>query len=175
MKRHIGIGFILLLLAVSVFFGVAIIAAAGGALYPAIHKVVAPIVCEGKFVIESNRYSYKPGQAGIQHRIFCEDEGTATRKEITISTVFTSGFVYSGIVFVVLLVPAMILRLKLRRMLYSHGVSFDALGATIRRVQTVQKAEDISERLKKLQVLRDSGVITEMEYQAKRKEILSGI
>jgi hypothetical protein len=49
------------------------------------------------------------------------------------------------------------------------------LGATIRRAQGIQTAEEISERLGKLQVLMNSGQITEEEYQKKRAEILSGI
>lgn len=176
MKIKIRLISTLFLLAVSLFFGVVIIAVAGGAVYPPLYKAGASLVCKGELVIESSRYSYKPGQIGTQHTIFCQDKTSGARTEVTLKAIFAAGLVYSGVIFAVLFASGAFLKLKLtQKNVYLPDMIPATLGAALRKAQGIQTAEEIADRLKKLQVLMDSGQITEAEYQKKRTEILAGI
>ncbi len=92
----------------SLFSGL-MIATAGGALYTPIYGIAAPYTCDGEFSIESTGYSYKPGQSGVEHHIYCDDSASGTRTEITLSVVFVASLAYSGMIFAALLVISLIL------------------------------------------------------------------
>lgn len=91
------------LLGVSLFCGL-MIAVAGGAVYPPLVRVAAPVACDGEFTIESSRYSYQTGQSGTQHRVFCTNRESGARAEITFYALFIAFLIYSLIIFVVLAV-----------------------------------------------------------------------
>ncbi len=114
------------ILGFSLFFGL-MIATAGGALYTPLYKVAAPLACDGEFTIESRRYSYKPGQTGVEHRIFCKDNASGTRTDITLYALFIAFLIYSGLTFIALLVLTPILifpiRLLTRRLKPAAGYS----------------------------------------------------
>lgn len=97
----------------SLFCGL-MIATAGGALYTPLYRVAAPLACDGEFTIESRRYSYKPGQTGVEHKIFCKDNASGTRTEITLYAAFIAFLIYSGLIFIGLLVITAILILPIR-------------------------------------------------------------
>lgn len=88
-----------IVLAISLFIGL-MIATAGGAVYPPLIKVAAPFVCDGEFVIESQRYSRGPGHTGVQRMFYCVGERTGVREEVTLYAVFIAFLVYSGLIFV---------------------------------------------------------------------------
>ena len=92
-----------IMLVVSLFVGL-MIATAGGALYPSINKISAPITCAGEFHIESSRYSGRPGETGTVHRIFCRNRLTGARSDITLYAIFISFLIYSAIIFTFALV-----------------------------------------------------------------------
>ena len=97
----------------SLFIGL-MIATAGGAVYTPLYRAAAPFACDGEFAIESRRYSYKPGQSGVEHKIYCRDKATGARTEITFYAIFIAFLVYSGLTFVVLLGVTVVLIFPLR-------------------------------------------------------------
>jgi len=54
------------------FFGL-MIATAGMAAVPALGQIVSPLVCKNGLKVQSNSYSYKPGQRGVTRNFYCED------------------------------------------------------------------------------------------------------
>lgn len=97
-----------ILLAVSLFVGL-MLATAGGAVYPPLYRAGAALACDGTFEIESQRYSYKPGQSGVQHTIHCRDAHGGARAEITLRAIGAAFLVYSGAAFALGLIPALLL------------------------------------------------------------------
>jgi hypothetical protein len=84
-------------LASSLFAGL-MISAAGGAVYPELHRLGAPLACDGEFVIESRRYS-SPGRVGVRQNIYCRNPATGVRAEITLRAIFVSFLVFSALTF----------------------------------------------------------------------------
>lgn len=87
------------LLGISLFCGVMIVTI-GGAFFPEVTKVAAPVLCrDGEFTTESTRYSYKPGQSGVSHRVYCIEDGRGKR-EITLAAIAVASVIYSvGVLF----------------------------------------------------------------------------
>lgn len=181
-----------IVLCASLFTGM-MIATAGGAIHPPLYRAGASLACEGELVIESRAYSYKPGQSGVQHTLFCEQPRTGVREEITFRAIFMAFLVYSACAFVVFALLAVPLLWWLRR-------KFDAFPQLLRRAQvsmqdggivpgvrivhrhprhgvTAENDETsaIAGRLRQLARLRDEGLVSEQEYAAKKAEILAGL
>jgi len=97
----------------SLFTGL-MIASAGGAIHTPLYRVAAPFACDGEFTVESQRYSYKPGQSGVEHKIYCRDKATGARTEITFYAIFIAFLIYSGLTFVVFLAVTLVLIFPLR-------------------------------------------------------------
>ena len=93
----------LTLFGISLFVGFVLVAVAGGALFPSLLRISAPVVCHGTFQIESHSYS-QPGQYSVTHQVFCTDTGDGTRKEITIAAILVSGLLYSVGIFIMILI-----------------------------------------------------------------------
>ncbi|MCA1613376.1 MAG: SHOCT domain-containing protein [Acidobacteria bacterium] len=101
------------ILGASLFIGL-MIASAGGAVYTPLYRAAAPFACDGEFSVESRRYSYKPGQSGVEHRIYCRDKTTGARADITFYAIFIAFLVYSGLTFAALLAVSLVLVFPLR-------------------------------------------------------------
>lgn len=132
MKRISFIIALTVALAASLFAGI-MIGTAGGALYTPLYRAAAPFVCDGEFYTESQRYSYKPGETGVTHAIYCRDEATGEAEEITGRAVLVSTLVYSALTlpFALLMVwPVMHLFTR------AAGESFAPLVSTFGREST---------------------------------------
>ena len=90
-------------LCLGAFIGL-MIATAGGALFPQIVRVADPFVCDGTASIESSRYSYKPGQRGVQHIITCDTGDGSAPRDITLRSVAMSAVIYGAVAAAVLLI-----------------------------------------------------------------------
>jgi hypothetical protein len=101
------------ILAASLFAGL-MIATAGGAVYTPLYRAAAPFACDGEFTVESRRYSYKPGQSGVSHTIYCKDAATGARTDITFYAIFVAFLVYSGLIFAVFAAVSLVLVVPLR-------------------------------------------------------------
>jgi hypothetical protein len=104
-------------LPVSLFIGL-MLATAGVAVYPPMAFVAKPLICSGELTVESQNYSYRPGQSGVTRTFWCasgEAGGKPVRDEVTFRAVGASFLVYSAISFALLrflVVP--LLRRRLR-------------------------------------------------------------
>jgi hypothetical protein len=178
-------------LGISLFLG-AMIAVAGGALYPPLTHIAAPLICNGKLETVSSPYSYKPGQYGVTRELFCVgDDGS--RQPMTARGLFVSSLVYAISLFA--LWPLLMLPF---RYLLSRGArrtgSYveDKLGGFASpetttsawarhikgiRIETVRQpvpaADTIENRFRELARLRDVGAITPEDYESRKREILS--
>jgi hypothetical protein len=168
-------GKLVFLLLISLFLGFVLMGVVGGNIYPAIFRISAPLVCKDKMVIESRSYSYKPGSTSVEHKVYCQEETSGARRDITFAAIVVSCLIYSGIIFLVFCANMLVKRLR-------GGASEGSLAApeplTLSPgIAPAQKAElpveDPAELLKKLKELRQSDLITEQEYEAKKAEILS--
>ena len=61
-------------LPVSLFVGL-MFATAGVAVHPPLAFVATPFVCDGIAEVESQHYSYRPGQSGVTRTLWCVREG----------------------------------------------------------------------------------------------------
>lgn len=190
-----------IILPASLFIGL-MIASAGTAIYPGVTAIAHPLICSGEVVYESRYYSYRPGQQGVQRFIYCQSGGAkGSREEITWSAIGVSFLLYSAIFFVLLrFVAAPLLRRRARdtleaaRSRFASTSSSDAaatdLQAVLGRVtEAIRRGKadvvvrdtgvgssgdgDVAERLVRLKELRDRGLITAEDYEAKKAEILS--
>ena len=179
---------LLALLPVSGFGGL-MVATAGGALHPPLIMAAAPYVCDGTVELQSQSYSYKPGQRGVSRTFYC-NHPDGSQSDITLASIGAATIYYSLIFLPFLLVASLLLGLLARNRLPKLSASIraqniDALRAQlgerlhvdadfVRRARDVPPDEgDVAARLARLQSLRDEGLISEAEYQAKRAEILT--
>lgn len=175
----------LLVVPVCAFCGI-MVAAVGGALHPPVITVAAPYVCDGTIETQSQDYSYRPGQQGTAHNVFCI-EADGNRRDITLRAFGAASLYYTLIILAAAFVLGGLVRLlKPRRAgtaqprgdMAQHLADRLRVDADIlRRTSARPGAEggSVEERLRHLQALRDGRLISEAEYQAKRAEILSGL
>lgn len=150
-----------ILFAVGLFVGYAIFAAAIGAIFPAVNYISKPLLCSGEYSIETTRYSYKPGQVGWVNNIYCDGN------DITLASVATSGLIVSILVF-----AALFIRYR-EHMFYSKdfGVLANDLKKTS-KPEKGQKAKSPLERMTELKEMRDKNLISQVEYERKKDEIM---
>jgi hypothetical protein len=184
----------------SLFVGL-MIASAGTAIYPPVTALGTPFVCDGTVDIQSHGASYRPGEYTVTREIYCVGDDGKTREDITLKAMFASFLVYSALAFALLgLVVVPLLRRPFGRMLapfrtQSSGPAHGAPGnlddilaqvsdamargdarVVVRNMTFGQAgASDPAERLAQLKRLRDDGLITAADYEAKKAEILSGL
>lgn len=179
------------------------IAGPGTALYPPVSTWAAPLICSGNVEVQSNYYSVRPGESGVSRTIHCvSGEGKGARTEITWSAIGLAFLIYSAIAFLALrFLVAPWLRRRAERALLSAGIrspsnpgapaSAADLRAILARVSeavgrgganvVVRQSDfdlsgdgdDLAERLAQLKQLRDQGLISAEDYEAKKAEILA--
>ena len=195
----------------SLFVGL-MIATAGVAVHPPIAFIATPLVCSGEVEVESQNYSYRPGQSGVTRTIWCLSGGQGgkpAREDITFKAIGASFLIYSAIAFVLLQLLWWMLRPRLAGLFRWKGpragpaagldLSGPAAGLDLSSIlsqvaEAVERGDakvsvrsmtadlrdgdgpagdDPADRLATLRQLRDQGLITAAEYEAKRAEILS--
>ena len=143
---------------VSLFLGYAIFTAAVGAFVPGVNVISKPLLCSGEFSIETTRYSYKPGQVGWQHNIYCDG------KDITLAAIATTGFIVSLAIFIVFLIYG-------RKSIFLPE-NFGALSNDLESIESSPQGKSPLERMSALKELRDKNLISQVEYERKKDEIL---
>lgn len=187
-------------LPVSLFTGL-MIATAGIALYPPVAFIATPLICSGEVEIVSRGQSYRPGEYIVTRNIYCVSaaaEGKSAREDITLKAAGAAFLIYSAIAFVLLrFIAAPWLRRRFANVLGSArvpGPASPASPAAPSNVQTIFERfkeaverrggsvvgrdrpgddDDLAGRLAQLGRLRDDGLITAQDYEAKKAEILS--
>ena len=149
---------------ISLFVGFIIVSIALGAIFPSIHKLTAPLICRGTVEVETVRYSYKPGQVGWQHTVYCVPEAGA-KKDITFPAIGMTGLVASVIIFAYL-------AFRWRKELVVEQKDFGVLAADLKPKKSGKKGSAL-ERLAELKKMRDENLISEAEYDRKKQEIMN--
>jgi hypothetical protein len=193
-----------IILPASLFVGL-MIASAGTAIYPRVAAVGAALLCSGEVVYESHGQSYRPGEYTVTRTIYCQSGSGkgAGREEITFRAIGIAFLIYSAIAFLILrFLVAPWLRRRAERTLLAVGIRsptdpaapaspidlraiLGQVSEAVRRgqanvvvhdTQVVDLSDDDpAGRLAQLKQLRDQGLITAADYEAKKAEILSGL
>lgn len=151
-----------ILFGVSLFIGFAIFSAAIGAIFPKLHNISKPLLCSGDFKIETTRYSYKPGQVGWQHNVYCDG------KDITLLAVFTTGMLFSLGIF-------MAACIRFWKALFNPA-DFGSLAKDLKQADKPargKKKKSPLERMAELKEMRDQNLISDVEYERKKAEIMN--
>jgi hypothetical protein len=144
----------------SLFVGFVLISVAIGAIFPSIHKLAAPLICTGSVEIETLQYSYKPGQMGWEHHIYCAGE-SGERREITFPAIAVTGLIASAILFVIALVGM------------RNGIRLpENFGSLARDLKRNKKDGSALDRLSELKKMYEKNLISQAEYEVKKAEIM---
>jgi hypothetical protein len=148
----------------SLFIGFVLISVAIGAIFPSIHKLAAPLICKGSVEIETIQYSYKPGQMGWEHHIYCVSEEGG--KEITFPAIGVTGLFASAILFIIALIW---MRKGIRL-----PENFGSLATDLKKKKNSSGQKDGSalERMSELKKMYDQNLISKTEYEQKKEEIM---
>jgi hypothetical protein len=169
------------------------LASAGVAIWPKMAAPGAAILCGGDVIYESHGAYYRPGEYTVTRTLYCQTgEGKqAQRDEITFQAAGISFLLYSAITFLLLqFVARPLLRRRVKRTLEAAHTAAPgaaaslggllgrvaqaaARGAAAREAPAVDESGDAAERLARLRALRDQGLITALDYEAKKAEILA--
>ncbi|MCI0394944.1 MAG: SHOCT domain-containing protein [Chloroflexi bacterium] len=160
---------VLLAWAFSLFVGFILVAVAGGAIYPPlISLAAAPVLCRGEFSVESTQYTTEEGGVGIDREFFCQNEPGGPKTEVTLPAIGIAGLIYSTPIFIVLLIAIALGWVRAGRV-----VATPAAAGAPSPAPAVATADDPADRLRQLNELRQGGVISQEEYEAKKAEILA--
>lgn len=145
-----------ILFGVSLFLGYAIFTAIATAIFPAVNQVSKPFLCDGDYEITTTRSSVRPGETYWSHTITCDG------KDITLASVGVTGLMTSAVFFVLLLVAA-------RNWL----VRDPAAPAPLAKAGVPEKGKKSAlDRMAELKELRDKNLISQVEYERKKDEIM---
>ena len=157
-----------ILAGISLFIGFVIFAVGIVAIFPSMHKLSAPLICCGEVQVESIRYSYKPGQVGWEHHIYCIDKGM--EKEITFQSIGVTGLIASAVIFVLFAIRAWNKIVmpnnfgELAKDLKPKRIPVSARGGV--------KEGSRLERLSEFKQMYKSNLITKEEYEKKKARIM---
>ena len=169
------------------------LASAGVAIWPRMAAPGAAIICGGEVIYESHGASYRPGEYTVTRTLYCQTGAgkDAQRDEITFQAAGISFLLYAVVTFLLLqFIARPLLRRRVSRTLEAArtgapdaAASLGGLlgrvaqaaqrGAAARDAPAGEESGDIAERLARLRALRDQGLITPQDYDAKKAEILS--
>ena len=161
-----------IMIGVSLFLGLMCVSL--GTAFTPLMAVGGPLVCGGgEFGIDSQAYSYKPGQSGTTRHPYCIDGQTGKKKDVTFPLIVVDTLIYGSIVFILLAIVGRKLKASVTRAVASAA----APGATSINVLpgTMTSGRDGVQRLSELKEMRDSNLITDQEYERKKADILKGL
>ena len=186
---------------VSIAFG-AVLGFAAPAIYPPSSSIAWPIACPGgEVTVESQNYSYRPGQSGVARTLWCQTSDHDPPRDITMKTLGLLFLIYtllSAIALRYLILPWA--RRRLTGTLSAapdsgadtapdaaaynlHGLVDDIVrqareaGATVtvrdgKEELTSAPPADPAERLAILKQMLDAGLISAADYEVKKADIL---
>lgn len=145
-----------ILFGVSLFLGYAIFTALATAIFPAVNNVSGQFLCDGNYEIITTKSSPRPGETYWSHSILCDG------KDITFRAVGLTGLVASLIFFVLLLIVA-------RNWWFREK----AAPAPFANAGVPAKGKKSAlERMAELKEMRDKNLISQVEYERKKDDIM---
>ena len=145
-----------ILFGVSLFLGYAIFTALATAIFPAVNNVSGKFLCAGEYEIVTTRSSPRPGETYWSHTILCNG------KDITLPTVIVTGLLASFVFFVLLLI--------FTRNFWFREKSEPAPFAKAGLPEKGKKSA--LERMSELKEMSDKNLISQVEYERKKDEIM---
>jgi hypothetical protein len=155
--KRINWKIIIVMFGASLFLGIAIFTALVGAFFPAINNISRPLLCDGEYNITTTRSSYRPGETTWSHNIDCNG------RDITLPSVFMTGFMVSLVIFVLILI-------RFRKYL-TYPENFAKLANDLKSAEK-SGGKTTLDRLTELKDLRDKNLISQVEYERKKDEIM---
>lgn len=150
-------GMLVMFVGVSLFLGILIFAVALGSVFPSLPKLTAVLICSGDVKMETIRSSYVPGETSWKRNIYCSTDDT--KKDITIQAFGLTGLIASAIIFV-------LLSFGKRDLLIS---SKDPDGLANNQIEGKGTPLEQIIRLKKM---RDANLLSDVDYEKKRSDIM---
>lgn len=176
----------------------------GSMIYPPVDAWAASLVCRGNVEVQSDHYTTPSGGSGVQRQIDCvTGAGREARRDITMMTIGVAILGYGALAFALLQIfAARAIRRRAEARLAitdfgggirAQGVSspaeLQAILAQVSEALSHGQAEvnvrnvtidvagggDAGGRLVGLKQLRDGGLISDADYEAKKTEILAGL
>jgi len=148
---------IFILFVVGLFLGYAIFTALAVAFFPRVTNITQPILCAGEQTVEVTRSSVRPGETFFSVNVYCDGS------DITFQAVALTGLLASLVFFVLLLIAA-------RNNLVadpSAPALFPNAG-----MPSATKGKTPLERMSELKEMRDRNLISQVEYERKKDEIM---
>lgn len=177
-----------------IFMGITAISIGFGALFPSMNLISKPFVCpNGRMDVVSQVYRPYPGKTVTTLTWYCTDGRTGARTEISILPMaLSAGTIYGLLLFAVVFV-GMLLLANRRATGVSSRIDMAGLNALVEQSKKLrgsladdqERAERLASRtegasqalarLKELKDLRQADLISEAEYEKKRREILKDL
>jgi hypothetical protein len=161
----------------SLFTGL-MFAVAIGSIFPVVNKIAVPIVCgNGTFEIQRDTYYYQG--MDIVTTEYCTRNGV--KQEVTLITTLVAGLIDSVAVFVVASLVSLVSAAnnKARTPLASsdkmHVQNSIKPNRAIPQEPSGEQGGESVRRLRELKAMLDSQLITEQEFEQKKKDILEEI
>jgi len=166
----------------SIFAGVTGIGIGLGAAFPPLNYVAAPFVCPGGTMTNTTQgYTVSPVESVTTVSLYCVEATTGSRREVGMfPTVLYSGVMYGLVIFAVVVV-IMVTTANNRQarppaeFVEAPGLNRGRSGGMRQQNRTGVRAGstgDPEARLEKLRDMLSSGLITQQEYDQKKREIL---
>jgi hypothetical protein len=168
---------VLILLVWSLFMGVTAISIGVGAVFPPLNQIAQPFICSnGQMRVDSQTYRPQPGTTVTTLDWQCVDKQTGKAQRINEMSMFLiNGLIYGSILFAIIIIWRW--AAAKRQSTFGREPAADSIVAGLEHHRTAHVATSFdipeSEELRKLMSLRDSGLITEQDYEQKKAEILS--
>jgi hypothetical protein len=152
-----------------------------GAVFPSVNRITAPFVCsKGRLELVTQDYHPSPVEVVTTLTWYCVDENTGARQEVSpIIMALIAGPLYGLLLFLVVM-EVMWIRSDQRGL--TPGGAMEMVPPRARGSARVDglfrpsgKRESPEQRLQELKRLRESGLITDGEYDRKKAEILSDL
>ncbi|MCC7117186.1 MAG: SHOCT domain-containing protein [Anaerolineales bacterium] len=175
-----------------IFMGVTAISIGFGALFPSMNRIAKPFVCpRGEMQLETQEYNPSPIETITTLTWYCVNSASGEKAELGIFPMsLYAGAIYGFLLFLIVYVG---LRIWGSRAASSESPIQNAMLGTAKRAselsEQIHRANlefenrrtsasaslDTLNRMKELKEMRDSNLISEVEYQEKRAEILKGL
>jgi hypothetical protein len=164
-----NLGSLLVVFLWSIFMGVTAVSIGFGALFPSMNRIAKPFVCaDGNLEVKEHVYHPYPGRVTKTVQWFCVDPASGAARELSPFVLsFYAGPFYGLLIFAAVLYPWY--RWTQRR---SAGWVVRGSSIPTRRSAT---AEDVPARMEALEQLHARGLVSEDEFERKRREILGDL